>query len=439
MKAIKLFFACFLLCSILAFDLKAQWTRDSNGNFIYPTNTSDRLTVGFLSSHTPAYRLEVNGSVRLHSLFDHNNLNYFLDPNGSSVLSSLTLTSSFTGTSGSFTNLSASSLNLSGALTTTGITNNGGVTYTASSTSLNFLSGTGGNGVGTIYHNSGGFSIQAPGYGTDMPNPGGDVRIIGGISEDYEGGDIIVEAGYGITRNGQIILDSQNNSMVGVGFSPNTTLQSKLDVNGSVRATSYITVSDKNLKTKITDLEGGLNKTLRLRGVTYSFKQDESSQGNFKLPNTVQLGFIAQEVEEIIPEAVVTDGNGVKGVDYTKIIPVLVEALKEQNKSIVELQNELFELKHSDKRELVSEGENKLYQNIPNPSNGNTIINYKISGGEGGQLYIFDLRGIQVKKIQLLSTENSVTISNSEFSPGLYIYSLVINGREVASKRMILE
>ena len=53
--------------------------------------------------------------------------------------------------------------------------------------------------------------------------------------------------------------------------------------------------------------------------------------------NPRKLGFIAQEVEKIIPELVKTDSEGMKSVDYISVIPVLVEALKNQQKQIDEL------------------------------------------------------------------------------------------------------
>ena len=65
----------------------------------------------------------------------------------------------------------------------------------------------------------------------------------------------------------------------------------------------------------------------------FSFSKDE------------QIGFIAQEIEKIYPQVVLTDKNGYKSIDYSKLTPILVEAIKEQQKIIQELQAENAQIK----------------------------------------------------------------------------------------------
>lgn len=85
-----------------------------------------------------------------------------------------------------------------------------------------------------------------------------------------------------------------------------------------------------------------MDKVVKLRGVYFDWNEDET---NFVFNDGKQIGVIAQEVEEIFPELVKTDENGYKMVDYTKITPVLIEALKEQNSKIVSLENDNADLK----------------------------------------------------------------------------------------------
>jgi len=82
---------------------------------------------------------------------------------------------------------------------------------------------------------------------------------------------------------------------------------------------SWLTFSDRRFKRDITQLNSALDKILRLRGV--HFKWATSDQ--------VSVGFIAQEVQEVIPEVVKQDARGYLSVDYGKIVPYLVEAIKE--------------------------------------------------------------------------------------------------------------
>ena len=116
---------------------------------------------------------------------------------------------------------------------------------------------------------------------------------------------------------------------VGIGTtSPNA----KLDVNGSIAVQgSVVHSSDARLKTEIKAIPDALEKVKQLRGVSYHWKDKE-------LDTTSQLGLIGQEVEEVLPELVSTNREtGMKGVAYSQLIPVLIEAIKEQQRQIDEL------------------------------------------------------------------------------------------------------
>ena len=106
---------------------------------------------------------------------------------------------------------------------------------------------------------------------------------------------------------------------------------------GDITAYSTTTTSDARLKENVRDLEGSLDKTLKLRGVKFDWIDESKSKDN--------LGFIAQEVEEVIPEVVkdITniDGEEHKVVNYQAVVPVLVEAIKELKAEIDELREQL--------------------------------------------------------------------------------------------------
>jgi hypothetical protein len=106
---------------------------------------------------------------------------------------------------------------------------------------------------------------------------------------------------------------------------------------GDITAYSTTTTSDARLKENVRDLEGSLDKTLKLRGVKFDWIDESKSKDN--------LGFIAQEVEEVIPEVVkdITniDGEEHKVVNYQAVVPVLVEAIKELKAEINELREQL--------------------------------------------------------------------------------------------------
>ncbi len=89
----------------------------------------------------------------------------------------------------------------------------------------------------------------------------------------------------------------------------------------------YFKVSDVRFKKDIRPLENALENILKLRGVNYKWKVDEFPGKGFTEDG--QIGFIAQELEEVYPGLVHTDSEGFKSVSYEKLTAVLVEAIKE--------------------------------------------------------------------------------------------------------------
>ncbi|MBI3894960.1 MAG: tail fiber domain-containing protein [Acidobacteria bacterium] len=128
-----------------------------------------------------------------------------------------------------------------------------------------------------------------------------------------------------------------SSSGFGVYSDGNAHVQGNLTVSGSVTAVSVVETSSRRFKTNIQPLEGSLDEILRLRGVSYDWKADGKHD----------IGLIAEEVGEVIPEVVAYEDNGVdaKGVDYARLVAVLIEAVKEQQAQIRQLQSEVEGLK----------------------------------------------------------------------------------------------
>ena len=126
----------------------------------------------------------------------------------------------------------------------------------------------------------------------------------------------------------------RGNNSLGLGEST-TSSSYKVYVTGSLYATGDIVAySDRRKKTDIVTIEDALEKVKSMRGVFYT-KIDESEKGR-------QVGVIAQEMHEVLPEAV-TYASDVDeyGVKYGNIVGVLIEAIKEQQKEIDELKAKL--------------------------------------------------------------------------------------------------
>ena len=127
-----------------------------------------------------------------------------------------------------------------------------------------------------------------------------------------------------------------------VGIGTGTTAPAhKLHVNGTVAGVGpYVDASDLRYKRGIRPIADALAKVLSLRGVTFDWRREEFPALNFAVGRSV--GFVAQEVEQAVPEVVTRDAEGFRSVAYSHLTPVLVEAVKEQQAQI-ENQQKLIE------------------------------------------------------------------------------------------------
>jgi hypothetical protein len=117
----------------------------------------------------------------------------------------------------------------------------------------------------------------------------------------------------------------------------------KLYVNGPAYSTGGWETSDFDLKENIASINSPLSKVLNMEGVSFNWRTEKDKLGNFFEGR--RFGVIAQKLEGILPEAVKEGPEGKKAVAYTQIIPVLIEAIKEQQKQIEALKSEVAAMK----------------------------------------------------------------------------------------------
>lgn len=230
--------------------------------------------------------------------------------------------------------------------------------------------------------------------------------------------------------------------------------------NGNVWSYSNYYYSDSVLKENIAPLSNALSKLLLLRGVQYNFKLEalsnpqDSTTVISSTPSPLQLGLIAEETANVLPEVVATNDKGIMGINYTAIIPVLIEAVKEQQLEIDSLKSQLQQCcqKSSSSgstgnriNQILSPKNNeiiaaRLDQNTPNPFNLQTKIRFYIPDRTiDARLLLFDMQGGFKQGYDLtVRGESSLTINGGEFPPGMYLYSLLVDGVEVNTYRMIL-
>lgn len=149
------------------------------------------------------------------------------------------------------------------------------------------------------------------------------------------------------TNENTIFESTPKLTIVDIGQTSEVTLQ------GTFIATAFHARSDRRLKENIADLKNSLDIVKQLDPKEYNF----IDSGNKK-----SYGFIAQEIEEILPELVADDANGVKSISYGEIIPILTNAIKELNTKIIQLE------KNSKEKNTVEELRDKIeiLSNHPN-------------------------------------------------------------------------
>jgi hypothetical protein len=115
---------------------------------------------------------------------------------------------------------------------------------------------------------------------------------------------------------------------------------------------NYTTVSDGRLKTNVTPVDQGLDLVNQLNPVFYDWDRNNPKTSGFE--DKHQVGFIAQEVEKVLPEVVNKGEDGYRSLEYGKIVSVVVAAVKELYNKVLGIDRELASVKASkaDKTEV---------------------------------------------------------------------------------------
>ena len=229
---------------------------------------------------------------------------------------------------------------------------------------------------------------------------------------------------------------------------------------GDAFANEYYTISSGGSHNKgLYPIENASEKIFSLNGFYYDNNEFEGFEPDFVdnpniAPEAVEgmmkdlkinksLGLSVDELEAVLPEAIRHDPEGIIYINYSTVIPVLVEAFKEQQRTIESLQREIADLKPGDKGNNGVENQkgtrNLLYQNSPNPTNSSTTIECYLDSYAKAFVAIYDLNGLQLKEYPVYHQgKNAITIEANEFKPGIYMYSLLVDGKLVDTKRMII-
>ncbi|MBK7108617.1 MAG: tail fiber domain-containing protein [Bacteroidetes bacterium] len=323
------------------------------------------------------------------------------------------------------------------------------------------------NGFSSLHYNSSGNDNTAIGYtALDVNTTGNGNTALGSYSK----------ASTGILNNATVIgyfaiVDASDKVRIG-----NTSVSS---IGGEVGWTSF---SDARIKDNIQENVPGLEFINELRPVTYHFdvtKQNKLAgltdtmqwESKYDIEKIQFTGFIAQEVEAaasyIDYDFSGVDKSGeIMGLRYSEFVVPLVKAvqeLDELNKTkdviIEDLQAENEDIKmrlekleslilNTSTSEVIStknvtltdvDQSAILEQNIPNPFNGKTIIKYFVpENNSSAQIRIQNINGVEIELINVEIGAGVVNLDASKIPSGRYSYSLIIDGKLIDTKNMIL-
>lgn len=166
-------------------------------------------------------------------------------------------------------------------------------------------------------------------------------------------------------------------------------------------------------------------------------------------PNQVLLkkhyGLVAQELQQVYPDLVYENDNGYLSINYTELIPIMLQSIKELNAKV-----ERLSAPSARKVQTVGEEATDIEstiadvagmdQNVPNPFSGKTDIAIHLPVTvKTAMLYIYDLSGKQIEQHVIEGRGDTVmTIHADKMDAGMYIYSLIADNKVVTTKRMIL-
>ena len=200
-------------------------------------------------------------------------------------------------------------------------------------------------------------------------------------------------------------------------------------------------VIEYNMKSRIMEEHRddiGKNMTEEERAAYEYLKKDE-----MKMCSRRHFGIDAEELQKIYPDLVLEGQDGYLSVNYVELVPILIRSIQELKQELDEVKGETKAKAHSFSSEttdlIAGVTGNVLYQNTPNPFKEKTVIRFNLAENvKNAFIYIFDMQGTLQKQIAVTPSMQSVIINGYELTPGMYIYSLIVNGKEIDTKRMIL-
>jgi flagellar biosynthesis chaperone FliJ len=320
------------------------------------------------------------------------------------------------------------------------------------------------SGIGVYGYNSSGTTSGVYGYSPGGTGSNGTYGYCGGFGTGVKGYCINGSGVSGYSENYVGVYGDIGAGGSYAGF-----------FSGDVFTTGSYLPSDQKLKEDIRDFSSAMEIINQLHPKQYQYRQD----GNYKLmnlPKGNRYGLIAEDVEKVLPNLIkesqyktrmlenkpvnpnsaAVESNtsttntqrksetiDFKALNYTEFIPLLIKGMQEQQQRIEQLENMVEKLGGSLNASKFSSADLSgayLRQNTPNPFSKNTVIScYVPANARQAQLVIHSQEGRQLQAYSLNTKGmNNITINAGTLTAGQYIYTLLVDGKMMDSKNMIM-
>lgn len=238
----------------------------------------------------------------------------------------------------------------------------------------------------------------------------------------------------------------------------------RLQIEGNAISHGWYTWSDLSIKSNIENVPTVLTKVLALEPKMYNYTKDRLNSDipiadsidvkdstikadlNMPIPTENEpkhYGLIAQDVKVQFPNIVGKVKENLEAVNYVELVPILIKAIQEQQQTIQDLRQEIIDWQGRS-IDTIGQSKSRLFQNNPNPFDGNTTITYFIDENTAVTSATIEVRNIMgtLQSTIVLSDGTglgSVTYNGSSLTVGYYIYTLKINGSVKDSKMFLKE
>lgn len=166
--------------------------------------------------------------------------------------------------------------------------------------------------------------------------------------------------------------------------------------------------------------------------------------------SSVNYGLDAAQLKAVFPKLVQQDKEGNYSINYVEMVPLLVKSINELSAKVETLEQQLGAKNQARKSKSETTGIEetpndidmvRMDQNKPNPFSESTVIGLNIpEKTQKANMFIYDLSGKQIQNVPVAERgETNITVYASDLSAGMYIYTLVVDGKVVVTRRMIVE